>query len=679
MIVFNIKNYLICVSITILLVILRLSDPFFIEIARLKGIDFYQNKQEKVQSENITIVEIDEASLDKHGQWPWGRNIIGNGIEKAFKNGAQLVVLPILFAEKDRLGGDEFLANVLSESPVIIGQSASTKGKGQPVPRGLANIGESLDGWLYDYPEAIGPVKELGQHAAGVGMLLTAPELDGVVRRLPLVIQVKGEFYPTIPLEVIRLFAGEVSYQAKVGLGGVEAIRVPGFDPIVTDANSRIWLNYKYEFNKVSFADEDWSAVEGKIAVIAITGEGLTNTIATSTGVKYGHEVTSSALQMLIDESRLQRPVESSGYEIIITAAFCSLLIIGALWLSYWASLAIISASLVAAPFLGNWLFTNNGWLIDYTWPVACIFITWSVATFIRFINENKSKKLIKKQFEHYLAPPIVKLLQKDPTLLKLGGDTRELSILFSDLRGFTTISEHFKTDPQGLTQLVNKYLTPMTGSVIKHNGTVDKFIGDALMAFWNAPLDIEDHRVHSINCGLEMFKLLDQLNKDIKGQGLQELKIGVGINTGKVVVGNMGSDQRFDYTCLGDAVNLSSRLEGQTKIYGVGLIAGRETVKGIEDKFNFIELDKIAVKGKKEGVRIYSILSTDTSPDFHNDFIKFYRTRKWTAALKIAEINIQTYPELTAYYNMMIDRIGRLRKLKLKDDWDTIYRATSK
>ena len=321
--IFNIKNYLICVSITILLVILRLSDPFFIEIARLKGIDFYQQKQEKVQSENITIVEIDEASLDKHGQWPWDRNIIGNGIEKAFENGAQLVVLPILFAEKDRLGGDEFLASVLSEMPVIIGQSASTKGKGQPVPRGLANIGESLDGWLYDYPEAIGPVKELGQHAAGVGMLLTAPELDGVVRRLPLVIQVKGESYPTIPLEVIRLFAGELSYQAKVGLGGVEAIRVPGFDPIVTDANSRIWLNYKYEFDKVSFADEDWSAVEGKIAVIAITGEGLTNTIATSTGVKYGHEVTSSALQMIIDESRLQRPVESSGYEIIITAAFC--------------------------------------------------------------------------------------------------------------------------------------------------------------------------------------------------------------------------------------------------------------------------------------------------------------------------------------------------------------------
>mgnify|MGYP003111315689 FL=1 len=676
---FNIKNYIICIFFTMLLVTLRMVDPFFIETLRLKGIDYYQTKQEKVLSENISIIEIDEASLDKNGQWPWSREIIAKGVEKAFANEAQLVVIPILFAEKDRLGGDEYFTNVLSEAPVIIGQSASIKGKGKPVPRGLANIGESLDGWLYDYPEAIGPVKELGEHAAGVGMILTAPELDGVVRRLPLIVHVQGEAYPTIPLEVIRLFAGEQSYQAKVGLGGVEAVRVPGFDPIITDANSRVWLNYKYEFDKVSFADEDWSAVRGKIAVIALTGEGLANTIATSTGVKYGHEVTSSALQMLIDESRLQRPVESTVYEILITAAFCSLLIIGALWLSYIASLAIISVSLFAGPYIGNWLFNNNGWLIDYTWPAVCIFITWSVATFIRFVTESKSKQQIKKQFEHYLAPPIVKLLQKDPSLLRLGGETRELSILFSDLRGFTTISEHFKTNPQGLTELVNKYLTPMTGCVIQHNGTVDKFIGDALMAFWNAPLDVEDHKVHCINCGLEMFDLLKKLNEEIKDQELPELKIGVGINSGDVVVGNMGSEQRFDYTCLGDAVNLSSRLEGQTKEYGVGLIAGQGTVQGIEDKFNFIELDMIAVKGKKEGVRIFTVLEDGIDVAHHNKFLEFYRARNWSGALNLLELNIMTYPNLETYYSMMRERIYLLENSNLDSDWDTIYRATSK
>ena len=250
---------------------------------------------------------------------------------------------------------------------------------------------------------------------------------------------------------------------------------------------------------------------------------------------------------------------------------------------------------------------------------------------------------------------------------------------MFSDLRGFTTISEHFKTNPQGLTELVNKYLTPMTGCVIRHNGTVDKFIGDALMAFWNAPLNVEDHKVHSINCGLEMFDLLKELNEEIKDQELPELKIGVGINSGDVVVGNMGSEQRFDYTCLGDAVNLSSRLEGQTKEYGVGLIAGQGTVKGIEDRFNFIELDMIAVKGKKEGVRIYTVLEDGIDISYHDKFIEFYRQRKWTAALKLLELNTITYPYLERYYSMMKERISLLKKAKLTDTWDTIYRATSK
>ena len=675
---FNIKNYFICLFVTTLLVILRMMDPFFVETLRLKGIDYYQIKQEEVESSNISIIEIDETSLDKNGQWPWNRELIAKGVEKAFESGAQLVVIPILFAEKDRLGGDEYFTNVLSELPVIIGQSASTKGKGEPVPRGLANIGESLDGWLYDYPEAIGPVQELGEYAAGVGMIVTSPELDGVVRRLPLIIQIKGEAYPTIPLEVIRMFAGEQSYQAKVDLGGVQAIRVPGFDPIKTDENSRVWINYKYKFDKVSFVDEDWSAVKDKIAVIALTGEGLSNTIATSTGIKYGHEVTSSVLQMLIDESRLQRPIEATLYEVIITAAFCSLLIIGALWLSYIASLAIIAAALTAGPIIGNYLYSENGWLIDYTWPITCIFITWSVATFIRFISESKSKQQIKKQFEHYLAPPIVKLLQKDPSLLKLGGDTRELSILFSDLRGFTTISEHFKTNPQGLTELVNRYLTPMTGCVIDYNGTVDKFIGDALMAFWNAPLDVKDHKEQSIRCGLKMFELLEKLNTEVMKEGLEELKIGVGINSGDVVVGNMGSEQRFDYTCLGDAVNLSSRLEGQTKEYRVGIIIGEGTVTGIEDKFIFVELDKIAVKGKKEGVRIYTVIS-EGDISHHKTFLSYYRKQHWNRALKMIELNLITYPELNGYYKMMKERIENLKKSKPGKGWDTIYRATSK
>ena len=249
---------------------------------------------------------------------------------------------------------------------------------------------------------------------------------------------------------------------------------------------------------------------------------------------------------------------------------------------------------------------------------------------------------------------------------------------MFSDLRDFTTISEKFKSNPQDLTNLINKYLTPLTGCVIDHHGTVDKFIGDALMAFWNAPIDLVDHREKSIECARQMFVLLEQLNKELEASDMV-LKIGIGLNTGPVVVGNMGSDQRFDYTCLGDAVNLSARLEGQTKPYKVGILLGQETVKGIEDKFNFYELDKIAVKGKTEGISIFTVLYNATGKEQHAKFIQAYREQKWKLATEIATTNKVDIPELAEYYKMMIERIAEL-EVNLKDEnWDTIYRLTTK
>jgi len=314
-------------------------------------------------------------------------------------------------------------------------------------------------------------------------MMTTTPELDGVVRRMPLIVQVENKYYSTLALEALRLFGGRDSYQIKADEVGVESVRVYGFDPIATDANARLWLNYKYTFPTVSFSGDDWSAVQDKIVIIAPTAEGLSNIVSTNLGANYSHIVHATNLQMLIDENRLERKEEFYMHELITTAGICSIIIIGALWLPYLASLAICAASLISLPLLGAKLF-EQGNLYDFTWPMFTIFVTWSAATFIRFVQENRTKKLIKNQFEHYLAPSIVKLLQKDPNKLQLGGDTRELSILFSDLRDFTTLSEKFKSNPQELTILINKYLTPMTGCVIDNNGTVDKFIGDALMAF---------------------------------------------------------------------------------------------------------------------------------------------------------------------------------------------------
>ena len=673
---FNKKNYFICLLVTIFLIGLRVIDPFFIETARLKSFDYYQRNQEKVEAEEIAIVEIDEASLETNGQWPWPRDIIADSIVKAYDNGAALVILPVLFAEKDRMGHDDYLAEVMSQVPVIMGQSASVKGKGEPVPRGVVVIGEDPKDFIYHYPEAIGPVKELGEVAAGVGMMTTTPELDGVVRRMPLIVQVKDNYYSTLSLEALRLFGGKDSYQVKADEVGVKSVRVFGFDPVETDTNARIWLNYKYTFPTVSFNSQDWSTIQDKIVIIAPTAEGLTNMVPTNLGTDYAHIVHATNLQMLIDETRLERKTEFFMHELIITACICSIIIIGALWLPYMASLLFCAGSIMLLPYAGSQMFKDS-MLYDFTWPLFTIFTTWSAATFVRFVQENKTKKLIKNQFEHYLAPSIVKLLQKNPNKLQLGGDTRELSILFSDLRDFTTLSEQFKSNPQELTDLINKYLTPMTGCVIENNGTVDKFIGDALMAFWNAPIDDPDHKLNTINCALQMFDLLDKLNIELLEKDI-ELKMGIGINTGDVVVGNMGSNQRFDYTCLGDAVNLSARLESQTKNYKVGLLVGEKTKKGLEDQFNFYELDKIAVKGKSEGVRIYTVLDSAKNYPNHLAFLDSYINKEWDEAIKHAKFNKRGISELVGYYDMMISRIEELKNTNT-DDWDAIYRSTSK
>jgi len=575
-----IKLFGVGLLILVALVALRVIDPYPIEVIRLKGLDYYQRTQTKVKSDNVVVIEIDEASLEKNGQWPWPRTELANAIKKAFENEAAVVVLPIIFAEKDRMGGDAEFVDMLQKVPVITSQSASVKGKGVPVPRGLATVGGQSDGWLYDYPNAIGPVKEIGESSAGVGMLLTAPELDGVVRRLPLIIQVKKETYPTLPLEVLRVFSGEPSYQAKINEAGIQAVRVKGTPPINTDANGRVWINFKYKFDSMSYTDNDWSKIKGKIVVIALTAEGLSNTVATPVGIAYGHEVSMQTLQMLVDGNRLERKAEFDLYELAVGITLGLILVTSAAYLGYvWnaALVKILTTAIVAA---GFYLFRNSGYLVDYTWPLMAAFLPWVGAIFMRFVMEFKLKMQIKKQFGTYLAPALVEKLQKNPGLLQLGGESKELTILFSDIRGYTALSEHFGKDVQGLTSLINRYMDAMLPIVMKNEGTVGKLIGDAVMAWWSAPIHVEDQATLAIKAAREMNIALTELNKELKSKGIPTLSIGIGINTGEVVVGNMGSKERFSYDILGDAVNLASRLEGQTKSYGVLIILGENTVK---------------------------------------------------------------------------------------------------
>ena len=676
------KPFIYCTVAAILFSVLRIYDPYPVEILRLKGLDYYQRTQNIKKSDLFTIIEIDESSLEKHGQWPFKRDILAHYIEKAYYHGAGLVVLPILFAEEDRLGGDKTFTDILYSYPVVTAQSASLQGKGKLVKQNITTIGSvNLNDWLFDYPNGIGPIETVGDYSKGVGMTVTAPELDGVVRRMPLMIQVKDEVYPTLPLEILRSLVDDRSYQVKVDYAGVEAIRLRNVGTFKTDENARIWINFDTEFNKISLTDEDWTSVKDTIAVIALTAEGLSNSVATPIKISNGHELNLQVVETLANENALVRPVEATLYEILFTLVLSLLLTLCALKFLWVINSLLISVVVISLPIYGFWLFSNHNLLIDFTYPTYGTFLVFTLAIFFRFIHEYKGKMLIKKQFEHYLAPEIVKKLQKNPNMLKLGGDTQDLTILFSDIRGFTTISEQFKDNPQGLTYLINRYLTPMTRIVMESGGTIDKYIGDALMAFWNAPIpeDKTSHRIKAIEVAIKMQLELNNLNIQLIEEGKKPLAIGIGINTGRVVVGNMGSEQRFDYTCLGDGVNLAARLEGQTKSYGVGILLGEETTKLIGDKFKFIELDKIAVKGKKEGIKVYTVVNGKFDYLQHDLFLKLYKERKWLEANKLLNKCIKINPILEYYYTMMKDRVADLKVNDPGKDWDQVYRAKSK
>ena len=682
---YKLYSFLFSFAVLLGLVALRVNDPFFIETARLKTIDYYQRTQPKQISENIVVVEIDEKTLDKEGQWPFPRQTIAKAIKKAFDNQAQLVVLPVIFAEKDRFNGDDELTEVLKTYPVILSQSAANKGKGQPVPRGVATIGENINEWLFEYNAAIGPTKQLGEAAAGVGMLLTAPEVDGVVRRLPLIVQINKELYPTIPLEMLRVLAGDPSYQARINEAGVDAVRIPQFKTIKTDEHGRVWINFKYEFPSLSFADADWSKVKDKVVMLAPTAEGLSNTVATSVNIRYGYEIPLFVAQMVADDARLERPSQFNLYELLYGSAAGLAVILMLISGPYWLA-GIFYAVLVAAPVKFGFVSFAKGQLFDYSWIIITVSVLFMISAFLRFISEFKQKQLIKKQFGTYLAPALVEKLQKNPGLLRLGGDERELSIMFTDVRGFTTISEHYGKNVQGLTMIMNRYMTAMTESILKNDGTLDKYIGDAQMAFWNAPLDDTNHAKNAVKTALEMLKRLDSFNEEISKEGVPPFGMGLGINTGSVVVGNMGSTQRFDYTCLGDHVNLASRLEGQSKPYGVRIIIGPRTAEHIKNDYQTLELDLIAVKGKKEGVKIFTVLENSMDEDkikhiyrMHDGFLCDYRAQKWDNAIALAESLQKNNPELKKYYSMMIERIAELREKGLTKDWDGVYVATSK
>ena len=582
-------------------------DPQVKEILRLKSFDLLFQSQEKEISQDIAIIELDEKAIEIYGQWPWKRDVLANLIEELRAAEVGVIVLPILFAEEDRLGGDDALAKALKDNFVVVAQTGTNQTSKNGVPRGVAKIGNPLP-HLFEWNGMVGPLPKLAECANGVGVINTAPEIDGVIRRVPLLMKIGEDVYPNMAIETIRVAVGDPSYQVKADSAGIVALRVPAYATINTDPNGRVWVRWNKQFKTISASAENFDELAGTTVIIAMTAEGLGGVVATPTGEQYDYVISAQTLQTILDGKTIKRYDEL--LELLAGLLLGIAIILITRFLPYW----VIGLSLIgifgSGVYYFQHMFTTQLVLVDITWALLTFFIVGFHSTFNRFILEFRLKQQIKKQFEHYLDPRQVAALQKNPDLLKLGGDRREMSFLFMDIIGFTPISEFYKNkdDPEGLVELVNEFLDEMTTILLNNGGMIDKFMGDCIMAVFNAPIDMPNHAEMAVKSAIEIEAKTLELKQRYKERGLPDINVGTGVNTGTAIVGNMGSTTRFDFSVIGDAVNLAARLEataGRGDFKDSPTLYSSYTMEQLTD-IKSVEVDKIKVKGKEELITIY-------------------------------------------------------------------------
>jgi adenylate cyclase len=655
----------------VLMVCIRLADPSFVESVRLRYFDQLITSKDSTVSEQVHVVNIDDEFIKQKGQFPFPRAEYAKIIEDLYKRNAGLVVFNVYMPDIDRFLQDDILANTLKKYPVVLPQSATTdniKNKYPPFRPGVSVIGGSAETTGVKYNGIEPNVKLHNDSAAGVGVVNTLPEIDGVTRRIPMVVNSGGQLFPSIALETLRVASGDPSFQVKVGEGGIEAVRIPQFGKIYTDELGRIWVDPTKQpiVHSASVLPKDF---KGGIVIVGLTAKGLTNPVAMAGGASYPHYVQASVLDTITSGTNISRP----EWALLAELGFMIVAVVLSIYLTRYTHGYIFAILLGFASYYGGMeLFLRSQYLLDAVFPILTIGICSFHGYIVKFLVELRQKLQIKKQFGTYLSPALVAKLQTNPELLRLGGERRELSIMFTDVRGFTSISEHYGDDVEGLTEIMNRYMTAMTSKILENNGTLDKYIGDAQMAFWNAPLDEPQHAKMALKTALQMMESLDEFNTEITKEGVPPFGMGLGINTGSVIVGNMGSSQRFDYTCLGDSVNLASRLEGQSKSYGVRIILGPQTAGLVRDEYPIVELDCIAVKGKKIGVKIYTPAKGNYK---HQMYLDAYYSGDWTRAKKLCKELMQEDSELKHYYELMMERLEE----GLPPNWDGTYHATSK
>jgi adenylate cyclase len=716
----------------IALAALRIVDPPPIQELRVRVFDLFQVLHPRQATQRpVVIVDIDEKSLKTVGQWPWPRTRVADLITRLTQMGALVIAFDIVFAEPDRMSpsvaadvfrdldegtraklrampsNDTVLADALRHSHVVLGESglpfAVAQPEGTQPPVGLATMGGDPRRYLLNFPGLLRNVPVLEQAASGRGLFTIRAEPDGIVRRVPIVMQAQGAVMPSLILDMLRVASGSNTVLIRSDHAGVQNAAVPGF-VIPTDRNGQLWIHFAPHDTEryVSAADVlegqvPAERVDRRLVLIGTSAVGLLDSKTTPIDpVMPGVEVHAQVLENVLTDSVLSSPNYAIGVEL------CAALLLGVaiIWLAPILSptlLLIFGVAIVAVTVGASWYFyVQNRLLFDFTYPLLSSALVYLTLVFSNYISEQAQRRRIRSAFGQYLSPALVEQLASSPEKLVLGGEEREMSILFSDVRGFTTISELYKDDPQGLTSLMNSFLTPLTNAIIEHKGTIDKYMGDAVMAFWNAPLHDAQHEYNACEAALEMLHRVETLNQQREqqanetGQRFIPIKVGVGINTGKCVVGNMGSDLRFNYSVLGDPVNLASRLEGQSKTYGLPIIIGSKTALGLHDKFAVLEFDCITVKGKTEPESVFTVLGradvagSDRFGQLHRsvgEMIACYRQRDFDgAAKKIVRCReIGDAFGLEGLFQLYSERICSFQKNPPPADWNGVFVLESK
>ena len=739
---------------------LQLWQPYPIEFTRNLVFDQYNRWLPRHEQDSpVVFVDIDEASLARLGQFPWPRSVFADLVDKMTGYGSAAIAFDILFTEADRTAPaeilpvwenlrlsenapewqalraaitaqitspDDALARAMADAPVIMATMMSDEAARLAAPKAgiavRAQGSSDTDGLdpMRNVPAssfAISNRDVLNDNALGLGSINARIDDDGIIRRASLLFRAGEHIYPSLALESLRVaqgagsivlrasdVRGEGSYSAGFGLS---RLKVGGLiAPIEPDGSMRLYFAESADIQTVSAyeilqPDFDMTRLAGKIAFIGTSAAGLKDIRATPLNpATPGVEVHIQTVQQMLAGTYLTRPIWVQMAEALATMLIGLGVVVMVYRFSLVPSIAFLGLALISGAAISWHQFSNHLVLIDPATPGLSIFLTFLTAAFLHFLETARERREVRNAFQYYLAPDMVEQVASDPDKLKLGGETRDLTILFCDIRGFTTISEAFADAPEKLTHIINIFLTGLSSVIQTRSGTIDKYIGDNIMAFWNAPTDVAQHGYQACRASLEMVDALVEVNETLRqdaflGGFKQEIRIGIGLNSGATLVGNVGSDQRFNYSVMGDTVNVAARLEGQTKDYAQTILIGESTYADAMTAINdgqppmaFLELDLIALKGKALPQRIYALLGgaeMAESEDFQtlkagqDAVLQAYRAQSWDVAEKTARALCATHPALGDYYEMLIGRINAYRNNPPEADWTGQFIAQTK